>query len=219
MVCTALKLKGKNKMRTEATKVFNLKGNRTLKIYQDTDTDSPRDWDNLGRMVCFHRRYNLGDKHDYKQSDFKSWVELESELMKQGATIIMPLYLYDHSGITISTAPFSCRWDSGQVGFIYCTREDIKKNWNIKKVTQEKREHARRILEGEVKTYDQFLTGEVYGFVIEKEVKCDECGHIEDDHIDSCWGFYGSDVANNGILDYLDEADRAEVKRQLGGGK
>lgn len=33
----------------------------TIKIYHDEDAESPRDWDNLGEMVCFHRRYNLGD--------------------------------------------------------------------------------------------------------------------------------------------------------------
>ena len=37
-----------------------------LKIVQDTDPESPRTWDNLGTMVCFHKRYELGDKTDYR---------------------------------------------------------------------------------------------------------------------------------------------------------
>ena len=28
-------------------------------------SDDPRSWDNIGTMVCFHSRYNLGDKHYY----------------------------------------------------------------------------------------------------------------------------------------------------------
>ena len=32
---------------------------------------------------------------------------------------ILPLYLYDHSGLTMSTNDFGDRWDSGCVGFIY----------------------------------------------------------------------------------------------------
>jgi hypothetical protein len=37
----------------------------TIKIYQDDcdENQNPRHWDNLGTMVCFHRRYELGDKH------------------------------------------------------------------------------------------------------------------------------------------------------------
>jgi hypothetical protein len=32
-----------------------------IKIVFDEDIWSPRDWDNLGTMVCWHRRYKLGD--------------------------------------------------------------------------------------------------------------------------------------------------------------
>ena len=37
-------------------------GNRVT-IWQDEFFDSnPRDWDNLGVMACWHRRYDLGDE-------------------------------------------------------------------------------------------------------------------------------------------------------------
>ena len=36
----------------------------------------------------------------------------------------LPLYLYDHGGITMSTNPFSCPWDDGgQVGWIYASKQ------------------------------------------------------------------------------------------------
>jgi hypothetical protein len=38
---------------------------KTIKVSYDEDAESPRDWDNLGTMVCFHRRYNLGDDHKH----------------------------------------------------------------------------------------------------------------------------------------------------------
>lgn len=34
----------------------------TVKLILDRDAESPRDWDNLGTMVCAHRRYTLGDE-------------------------------------------------------------------------------------------------------------------------------------------------------------
>ncbi len=39
--------------------------NYELRIYRDEHADSPREWENMGKMVCWHRRYTLGDKHDY----------------------------------------------------------------------------------------------------------------------------------------------------------
>jgi hypothetical protein len=38
------------------------------------------------------------------------------KIIEEKGTIIKGLFLYDHSGITISTGRFSCPWDSGQVG-------------------------------------------------------------------------------------------------------
>ena len=37
----------------------------TIKIIHDPDPQSPRDYDNLGMMCCWHRRYTLSDKHDH----------------------------------------------------------------------------------------------------------------------------------------------------------
>lgn len=40
---------------------------------------------------------------------------------------ILPLYLYDHSGLTMSTSDFGDRWDSGCVGFIYMDKDTAMK--------------------------------------------------------------------------------------------
>ena len=42
--------------------------------------------------------------------------------------LMLPLYLYDHSGLAMSTESFSGRaphaeWDSGQVGWIYVSKK------------------------------------------------------------------------------------------------
>jgi len=162
-----------------------------LNIEQDTSPINPRDKDwtdcNLGKMICFHSRYFLGDKHDYSQKDYNSWEELEIQLERDFKTgIIIPLYLYDHGGITMSTTPFSCRWDSGQVGFIVCDREQVKKVMGWKRITLKRAEVLEAYLRNEVKTYDQYLRGDIYGYCITDE---------EDNSIESCWGYYCKDVA------------------------
>jgi hypothetical protein len=167
-----------------------------LKVLHDSSADSPREWDNLGTMVCFHNRYDLGDNHNYNSDDYNNWEEMKKAIEKEENTaVILPLYLYDHSGISISTGAFSCRWDSGQIGFIFVSKEKALQEFGGKIVTAKLKEKLERILNGEVETYDQYVRGEVYGFQIVDE---------DDNHIDSCYGFYGTDFATNGMLDYID---------------
>lgn len=179
-------------------------GDERIKIYYDDDIadHGSRDWDNLGKMICFHGKYTLGDKTDLTSDMFEGWDELLEHLRKEeNAVVILPLYLYDHGGISMSVGSFigkaqHAEWDSGQVGFIYATKEDIKAEGLTKK-------RAEELLRGEVETYNMELTGEIFRFVVEKITECKECGieHIEE--IDSCGGFYGYDLEQNGILDNI----------------
>lgn len=167
-----------------------------LKLVHDSSPDSPRNWDNLGTMICFHNRYNLGDNHNYNSDDYNSWEEMKKAIIKEENTaVILPLYLYDHSGISISTGAFSCRWDSRQIGFIFVSKEKALEEFGGKIVTAKLKEKLEKILDGEVETYDQYVRGDVYGFQIVDE---------DDDVVDSCYGFYGDNHKESGILDYID---------------
>lgn len=181
--------------------------------------DSPREWENMTKMICFHGNYRLGDKFDeYKPSMFNGWEELEEQLHKDyNIAAILPLYLYDHFGITISTSSLNDRWDSGQVGFIFVTKETMLDERGGKILTKKLKEQAIEICEADVKIYDQYLCGEVYGYEIIEEVEmvsmtkqdwevgnCDNVEHFtEDIEIDSCGGFYGDDWFENGMSDYI----------------
>jgi len=217
-----------------------------LIVRNDDFNESPREWEPLGKMVCWHRNYNLGDEHNYSNpEDFALHLalELDDKFEDEGGTdediakawaiikkncVILPLYLYDHSGITMSVSPFSCPWDSGQVGYIYCTKEAAKKNWGIKnggrvwdhvvyprnKKNKENsltgmtlRECTEKNLKGEVKTYDHFITGNVFSFELQTK---DAEGEWEDK--DSCGGFYGDDHVESGLIDYLPEEAKHLVK-------
>lgn len=94
--------------------------------------------------------------------------------------VILPLYLYDHSGITMNTTGFSCKWDSGQVGWIYASHKEIKEEYGA--ITPETIERSEQLLISEVKSYDDYLTGENYGFKLFKD----------GEETDSCWGFLGN---------------------------
>jgi hypothetical protein len=206
-----------------------------VELHLDTDPVDPREYDNLAVLCCKHRRYTLGDEQmddpDEKllelvrdiHPDFPRYddVERPSGMWKDKVQqilaehyAILPLYLYDHSGISMSTGAFSCPWDSGQVGFAYMTLEKAReiggcegKGWldpvefertdrfplrTIKRVvTGTVRERAEQAIRNEVETYDAYLRGNVYGFIAYAVDPITE----EREEIDSCWGFYSSEEA------------------------
>jgi hypothetical protein len=169
--------------------------NISLQIIPDEEAESPRQWDNLATMVCWHKRYTLGDEHNFGTPE-----EFE-EFAYSTPMFRLPVFMYDHSGITLSSTPFSCPWDSGQIGWVYITHECLLEECNIKQIDLKAEQLAESIMEGELKTYNQYIEGDVWGFVLSE--KCSECGAPKT--IDSCWGFYGSDPRENGMLDHLEE--------------
>ena len=172
------------------------------RIVQDTDPESPRDWDNAGTMACWHPRYHLGDEQPTESPS--DW--LAAFTRDNPGAVILPLYLYDHSGLTIRCAPFSCPWDSGQVSYVYATRDTILKEWggpNSKRLTPRLRACAESCLRSEVSTYDEYLTGQVYGILIESPAG---------DNLDSCFGGYGLDYTREEAARMLAHADAADAR-------
>lgn len=207
----------------------------TLEIEQEDYPDDTRNESNLCTMVCWHRDYSLGDKHNFDNPDefmqhlyldvtgkhwcddhdSDDWQDVYKELQTTSLVLIKAINMYDHGGITVSTSncyPYNDRWDSGIVGFIYVTKKTIFEECG--NITEENwLERADKYLEGEMKTYDQYLRGDVYGFRLTKTViqqdKCPHCGEVireyeDEEFIDGCWGFYGDCLEENGILDNLD---------------
>lgn len=137
---------------------------------------------------------------------------------------ITPIYIYDHSGVTISTSPFSCSWDSGQAGFAYISKSTISQETIWKDSPEDRHERHKKyetwyefaedLVESDITVLDQWVTGDVYGFQLYKKVHCDCCGHTELEDVDSCWGFYGSDIRTNGMLEHI-ELPLAQLEQLL----
>ena len=150
----------------------------TMRILTDDDPDSPANWDNLGEIAYSSNHYTLGTEHVSRDR-----LDEIGERIQSGEYIGLPVFAYVHGAATISTSPFSCPWDSGQSGFVYCTREKALAEWGN---TPDYEANAIRVLSGEVETFDEYLQGDVYGYTI-----TDAHGDI----VDSCWGFYGIEFA------------------------
>jgi hypothetical protein len=180
-----------------------------IEICYDEMAMNPRtEFDNLGHMVCFHKRYNLGDEnHDYDSNDFDSWDELEDAIYQDNdVCVCLPIYMYDHSGLAINTTGFSCPWDSGQIGFIFIDKQTIRKEYGVKRISKKLRQRIEKYLIGEVETYDNYLSGSVFGYQI-KETE-------EDEILDSCWGFYGYNHEQSGLLEYAKNAIDYHIEQE-----
>lgn len=182
----------------------------TVRIYPD-DTgvaESPRDWDNVGTFYMRkHRDWSapddkrvngrlvetdnglpwdvderLGNAHAYLDSynvfGWRDRFHIEIDAHRKLGNVVIPVaYRYD-GGVT------ECSDDKAD-GYLYATRETIAKGWpSWKLLTKARRAEITAVLRAEITTYNQWASGEVYGYVIE-----DERG----EHVDSCWGFYGDD--------------------------
>jgi hypothetical protein len=172
----------------------------TIKIYQDFNPANPRDWDNLGTMVCFHRRNNYGDVNETHDLGIYDVDDLK-EYLKNNPCVVLNIRAYEHSGISLTadplksiTYPYNDSRDSGWLGVILVTYETIKKEYGWKYITSARAKQIQGYLKNEVDTYNQYLNGDVYGY----EVVCNIC----EEELDSCWGFYGSDHEKSGLLEY-----------------
>lgn len=210
----------------------------------------PDDWlinpreieDNFGTMVCFHPRYALGDRHNYRDKDdflkemylntvgkeeqgleyYERMVNLsggrkgadahsnsravDTSLLREISKkyIMMPLYFLDHGGFAIGTVRFHNPRDSGQVGWIYVSREDVLKEFSMDKMTEALWKRAEEMLRDEVLEYDAYLRGECYGYELYQN------GELTD----SCWGFTGDlKDACRGMAGYLPEECRGMVEK------
>jgi len=172
----------------------------TIFIEPEDSANSPRDDDNLGTMVCFKGHFYLGDKHDFKTTE-----EFE-KFWKRTKAVALPLYIYDHSGVTMNTTGFSCPFDSGQVGWIYITPEKIRKEYSWKHLSKKRRETVAGYLKAEVNTFDQYLTGDIYGI---SKITDPEGKELEEG---SVWGFYGYNHKESGLMENAEGTIEFDLK-------
>jgi hypothetical protein len=156
----------------------------TITVFPDECPPNPRkEFSQLGQMFCWHRRYDLGDEHQFANPD-----AFEADFARV-PHVRLPLFLYDHSGITMRTTPFSCQWDSGQVGWIVVTHDSLREEFRRKRLSKN--------LLVKAAEYDQYLQGDVW--VLE---------HLDPDDqvIDALGGIYGEDYAIEEAKDWLTSA-------------
>lgn len=175
---------------------------------------SPREWSNVGTMAVSYRGYDLGDE-DIREWSFRLPCEAcdgsgwdphddDSECPKcegegnplvdpvtfikqeRGAQVVLPLIVYDHSGITMRVGHVGSitgdaeGWDTSFVGFYFDTPDGVKECMG--ECSDDKQIEA--ALRQEVETYASYLEGDV------------TCWNVEDFDLpqsaEGCGGYIGS---------------------------
>lgn len=179
----------------------------TIELHADEDAQNPRhDMDWAGKVVIWSRDYSLSDKDlDYDPDRHSKglwlccmtdtevyWDDATDEEIAKAMKVFERDYIYlglnvgyRAEGVRVTT-PFDPDSDDG---LIFISKSDAIKEWGKKICTKDVRERALKYLKGEIETYDQYLRGEVFGYITKEPAKEDE--EPEDaEEIDSCWGFY-----------------------------
>lgn len=170
-------------------------------VRQEMQPEDPRQsWDHLCRLICWHRKYSIGDIHNWRDPD-----DFEEE-MKATPHLRLPIHLFDHSGLAMNTIGFHCPWDSGQVGWIMVETAKVRAEYGVKRISPQLRTRVEALMRAEVSEYHQYLSGDVWAVDIE------DGGEI----VDSCGGFYGSEYAIEAgremLAGWIDDR-RGEMKR------
>lgn len=168
----------------------------SFEIIHDEHAENPRhESDTFGTFAMWHGRYNFGDvSPKVAPCDYKA-------KMPKGS-IVLPVYMYDHSGLTIRTTPFSCPWDSGQIGIIHVSAENVRKEFKVSRITEKIRAKVEDILRSEIEILDTYLRGDVWSYVIKDG----------DTVVDSCSGFYGRDAAVEAAKEAIPHANQLAME-------
>jgi hypothetical protein len=102
-----------------------------------------------------------------------------------------------------SVATYHLGW-SREYGYVAFTTRTLARAWGIA--------DDRPVPEAELNEWRAYVEGDVWGYVVERKVDLSmtDCDVIESwEEVDSCWGFYGEEWAEQAAVEALD--DEAEV--------
>lgn len=133
-------------------------------------------------QCCGERVYSDGSEWVHEDEDSACW----EKRVDLSAVVVLPVFAYEHGGITLSTSEFSDPWDSGQVGVIFVPVEKVIRNLGKGTGYREARFWGARVLGAEIREFDQFLQGDVWGYRITYKGDAKKSPEQE-----TLWGVYG----------------------------
>lgn len=183
-----------------------------LTIAHDHDSVNPvEDWDGMWKPYSFNTRHvnfkepqELGIERDGSCTD----PELAQKL-KEGLAFLLGYYEHGPGTATWSVQGYAppgadCPWDSVSLAGVLVW-EEPPDNMGAKTYEDRQKDAA-----GCLETYNNWCNGNVYGYSIDRLLPCGECGHKEEEHVDSCWGFFDAKGLFEAIRESLPDGEEIE---------
>jgi hypothetical protein len=196
----------------EEIKEIQLLNSHILRITRDDYADSPKGWRFPEAFIVYDHRQFTVEHDDYKPRDIYDYLVEVSKPEKErdmnsvrdfSDFHIYVLYAYIHSGVRLSLGAGADRFDTSSTGYVLISKEDYP-------------EGSDAIIQAEnlIETWNTYLQGNVYQVEVIKLIPfkrmylgeprrySDEVEY-EEESIDSCSGFYGTDFSQ--MLEHIDD--------------
>ena len=180
-------------------------GNKAkAELIYDQHADNPREGDNLGTILIDPRLSHWIANRDsavdtsipFGNSPYEHWENIrKQQLKKSDIAIAYPITKYEHSEISLQLG-YKQGWDYTVSGFIYVTKETIRKCYGVDRITKSIIERTKNCLQSELDTLASWLNGECYGWQIKEYALTDDgLSWQEVDTLDACWGYFDNHQA------------------------
>ena len=198
-------------------------GNKVVTVYADEmGIDPMKEFDNLGQLWTSNRDFYLGDKQFESVEELQQNVADENPVMifdfsyndygSGGCSLYLDTVPYSldsllrpdlddadeydlqESIMRCDRGTFVWDWDRKYDGYYFLTKEELNKEypgWESNR--EETEEKVKRVLQGQIDTYEKYLNGDVVGYMVTEECICTACDTKHEKDLDSCWGFYNID--------------------------
>jgi len=158
--------------------------NTEIEIHQDDPRDNPNEWDPESSCLVYDHRdfcaypvlHDITIDSGWIQSIFEDWNNGRKTVEFGGIKYwIFPVYAYIHSGVSLYLKKYDATkyeptgFDTSFKGFALVSRK-YPAQWS--------KEGAYKIAKQLLDSWNQLLSGEVYGYISKHG---------------SCWGFYGDE--------------------------
>ena len=148
----------------EVDTIYKDNSGQFFKFFYDDSTDSPRNNTNVATILTWEKDYDSPDENNDTFEEFaeKHGVDVSQEYnldsvmdaMREEGYYVVPVYALHHGVAHYSINDFHDPWDSGVVGVAFCKKQ---------KGLPDNDDYLRMIIDREVKAYDAWVNGEIYG--------------------------------------------------------
>ena len=192
-------------------------GNKVqAELVYDPDADSPREWANLGTILVSPNKSHwiasaspdgvVDTSIPLGKNPYEHWDNIRREqlkLKKSDIAIAYPITKYEHGEISLQLG-YKSGWDYTVSGFVYVTKETLRKEYGVTRITKSVIARAESCLQDELDTLTRWLNGHCYGWQIKEYAITDDGLDWEEvDVLDACWGYFDQDYAFGSMKDAL----------------